>query len=333
MKIKKQTVFGFIVFCILFTSIHAVAFQHIELGYEKNSYDSKLAQNDYPKNTTSFHIHSLEGKFWSVLKVYLPAYTTVTIDAERHQKFTDGTQLEETLFDCELICDGNTGDINGCKGTASIKPQPNRYVHLNVGPINWSFNNIQNTTDNFSASSTSTSILSDLDGLKYFIFMGYAPLGNYSYWFNTSKEVEILGVNEGNDTFFYHRDDFRGKLNVGTEKILMIIDGVIDLTVDNYLIYSFLPPYKYAGISYDNCKGLGMMSIGHNSCDNLLYKYYFNIGSMPFKELITPGFPCSYIFNLGPSGTYSFKTTCFNYRKDACIPDMQLYGADIILPL
>jgi hypothetical protein len=201
-----------------------------------------------------------------------------------------------------------------------------RYIQVDIGNINFSHKNYNEYQSQFNHTTNALSSYKDLSGTRFFIFFGFAVEGDYNYWFNTSKPVEIVATAQGEDSFCYHRDDFHGKVNIGTEKATFQIDGVIDIEVDNILFCWY---HQVDEFELDEFKGIGSLSISRN--DKLFaQKYTQTIFSSIPQELATIGWPYNdFLYGL-PPGDYRFTSSCFFWG--GYYPDIKLYGMDIILP-
>ena len=284
---------------------------------------------DLQETTTSLYIHSDEPCFWYVIKARFSTPTTLTIREKHYQKWSNETKHVPIIFDGVLDYDPKTYHCGGGVGYAGKYPNLDRYIQLDIGLFNFTYKDNSSNNCPFTHETNSTWIMYNESGTMYYIFMNFAVEGEYNYWFNTSEPVEILATAEGDDTFFYHREDFHGKINFGNDKTTCIIDGKLKMNIEDNLFCWFYQLTQTIYPPFEKWKGFGKTCLSGNGREfEKIIQTLFP--SLP-TELVTTNYPNHDFFYGFPNGEYTFQTSCL-FRSNYTYADTMLFGADIILP-
>ena len=282
---------------------------------------------DIKETTSSMYIHSDEPCFWHVIKAHFSSPTNVTIKQKHTQKFSNDNEHISVVFNSCLNYNPKTKLCGSGIAFSWEKSDLNKYLQVDVGLFNFTYEDQSSYSSQYPIKTNSTSFYTDESGTMYYIFMGYAVEGDYTYWFNTSKPAEILATAEGYDTFFYHREDFHGKINFGNEKTTCILDGTLKMNIGNNLFCWFYQPTSYVPDEIYNGFGKTSLSLGEWEFVKITQTLFPSLTA----ELVTPGYPFNDFFYNLPGGDYIFKTSCL-FKSNYNYPDVQLFGADIKLP-
>ena len=317
--VMRRGIFIIVIVGILF-------FSGISLSAE--NMQEKKCKSVYSNEGSSINIEIDEPFFWYVLHVNFESPTTVTI-RERHTQWrSNETTYEPEIFHGLCIFNPETFQCGYGMGFSTYTPSMSRYVQIDFGMINFSYQDFSTDDCPYSHETNSRYIIHNESGSRYYIFFAYAVKGQYNYWFNTSQPVEIISTAEGKDTFFYHREDFHGKVNIGTNKATCMINGEINIDVEHFLFCWFSQPTMYWDL--EDYSGFGKTSISKDGSQICLKLTQTLFKSLP-TELATPGYPGHDFFYVWPSGHYAFKSSCI-FKSRYTYPDTRLYGFDVILP-
>jgi hypothetical protein len=193
------------------------------------------------------------------------------------------------------------------------------YFQFKFGRFNWSYYDINQDGGIASAKGHGRCTHHNLTGTHYFIYAAYSAECYYDFWFNTSEET-TFSITQGNETFFYQREDFFGNINIGWEKGLFILSGKKEINVKNKL-FAWFWPHGTTGFEFLNYR----MPSGKYEWQYQVHKSFetqTSKGSEYFDKNL---------FN-GESGKWLFKTSVINLDKHACNPNILLFGADVLFP-
>jgi hypothetical protein len=270
------------------------------------------------ENVSSLHVNLTGPRFWYIIKTNFSNPTTVTNDVKRYITSRNETVNARATFLCEI----NYEEGGYGYGLWSPNANPSRkdfYLQLKLGRINWSYYNINQDGDWSSSKGQGGSTYRNVTGTRYFIYAAYAAECYYDLWFNTSEET-TFSITQGNETFFYQREDFFGNINIGWDKGLFILRGRKEINVKNKL-FAWFRPHGTTGFEFLNYRtpsgGFEWQYQVHKSFETITEE-----GSENFDK---------HLFN-GESGKWTFKTSILNFDKYSCGPNILLFGADVKFP-
>lgn len=309
---RKIITSGFIVLSFLISSIVPIT----------SSYE--ISKNkiyvDYT-DISSIHINITEPKYWYAIKMETNTTVNISIYNNYYLSTMNDTSNVRGYFDYLYIFDKeqNFFMYGGTYGSYDIPGD--RYFQIDFGSINYSHYNFGNSTGR-TLKGTGLGNFSRRSGTWYFLFMGYSAEGYNDIYFNTSKPVNI-STTQGTNTFFYQREDFHGKLNIGWNRGTILFNGEKRINVDNNLFAHF-EPFTSSGISFTKY----INPIGYS-------QWLFQIGVtgmlFPIFEKTSPGGYWNYDIKNEISGEWIFKTNIFGHNI-LNFPNILLFGADVKLP-
>lgn len=141
------------------------------------------------------------------------------------------------------------GKYYGWTGGMCFANPEDRFIHINIGPINYTYNNLKYWEHGSDEEAGGWIKWCDISftfesGDWYLICIAGVKTVS-CHWdvrINTTEEVEIAGTTEGNTSFIYGAEDFLGNLNIMGPWILVTINGEKKIRINNTLVAFFYKP-------------------------------------------------------------------------------------------
>ena len=292
--------------------------EHSSMSFEDNR--SEIDSNIF-ENGSSLHVNLSGSRFWYVIKTHFSNLTSVTQDFYFYISSKNETINSRATFFCVCVVPYKEGGYGyGLWDTNAYPSNKDFYFQFKFGRLNWSYYNInQDGHSSGGGEAHGKGTYYNLTGTYYFIFAAYAAECYYDFWFNTSEET-TFSITQGNETFFYQREDFFGTINIGWVKGLFILSGKKEINVKNKL-FAWFWPHGTTGFEFLNYR----MPSGTYEWQYQVHKS-FETQSEKGSEYFD-----KHLFN-GESGKWIFKTSILNFDKYACDPNILLFGADVKFP-
>ena len=270
------------------------------------------------ENSSSIHVNLSGPRFWYVIKTYFSNQSSVTLEYYDYITSKNKTVNARATFFC-IIPYKEGGYGYSLRLPNAYCTWNDFYIQLKFRRLNWGFYKINQDGDCALSKGKGKATISKLKGTYYFIFAAYAAECYYDFWFNTSEET-IFKITQGNETFFYQREDFIGSINTGWQKGFFILNGKKEINVKNNL-FAWFWPHGTTGVEFLNYR---------TPSGNFEWQFQTHKSFEVQSEKGSENFD-KHLFN-GEGGKWIFKTTIFNFDLFACDPNILLFGADIRLP-
>jgi len=183
----------------------------------------------------SFHMVSSKTNFWCVVKI--SSKQSINIE-DFYFRYWYNQSAFRSREAGSLSMIGNPyqqGSGFEDKRFTAVSNFDDFYIQVGTGPVNWSFQHLRSSQGGFQVSATIGGSFNYLANPSYFVYAVRADEGEMELWINTTGEVNFT-VMEGKDVFLYSREDFVGKLNTGCRWGTFMVDGEIQVDIENTFI-------------------------------------------------------------------------------------------------
>lgn len=261
--------------------------------------------------TNSFHINYTGQHQWMVIKIEVPENMTVKIDYSHVISMNNST----FSFIYKNIT-WNSWPLYEGLSTFYYGMNPDYYIQLKNGMINWSYNTNHSGEYDWWTERWNWTLVAP--GQYTFTLITYSHLTMINTWINVSKNATFTQVN-GSEVFVYDRNDFTGKFNIGTPNGTFLFQGEKKILIKNNLI-AWIYPFS------DFTKGWKKIAYQTPS-GRQEYTMIFGLKKKILYSNSSAHFNDSLIW--GESGTWTFNANIWA-RKG--LPNIYLFGADLKRP-
>jgi hypothetical protein len=270
-------------------------------------------------STSNNYYTSFTGqKIWVAIRVNFSEPTNITVRF-KHSSFTNYSTFALSSFGYSISING-TPIISSGGVSQGLPPNPDRYLKIKYGNINWNYSHNSTTAQDIGGYSSYWWNLPNCTGYYDFTLVAYCYNTTIEAWIATSNNA-TFSMTHGNEVFTLQRNNFNTPFNIGGKTFTFIKNGTKQVTINNTLFawFSSDPGSGYQRFEYQTPTG------------NQAWRKEIDFRTITLLTRKSDAFDSGLLW--GPKGTWTFTINFWEMLPPSFYcPNLFLIGADVTLP-